>query len=150
MTRAVAAFHIVSQGYAVFPYPYSMTNLYGGFVGGSDLYYRTGRTHLRTARAFRTAISILIGCLRFHKSLKIGRGTEHIVGTRLYAQLAGRAMVGEVLYAERTRRHYLDFAVRYLFILYHGESSVNFLFLGPEGGRSGSGEGGHNKCAATS
>ena len=148
MPRAVAAFHTVSHWDTISLHPHCMTDLYGRFLLLCDAHDGPGRTHLRAAGAFRTAISTLVGRFGLHKCLEVGRRAEHAVGTLRHAQLTCSAVLTEMPQTFGTRRHDACGTCRHFLVLNHGQTAVHNLFLRLHScGRSGHGSS-CQECAA--
>lgn len=96
ISRAGSATYAVGKDDAIVFEPHGVAPLYGGFLRRGDGADGSGRTHLRTARAFRATITALVGALGLHQPRGVGRGTKHAVGAYGHTQLAGRATAREM------------------------------------------------------
>ena len=104
VSGAVAAFYIVRNDNAVFPYPDCMAYLDGGLLCCRYRQNRACRTDFRAFGAFRPAVSSFVRHFRLHQSQQPSGWAQHIVRADRYAQLAGRAVLIEMFQADGSRR----------------------------------------------
>lgn len=89
----------------------------------------SGGTDLRAVRTLRTAEAAVEIHLGLHQVAGIGARTEHVVGTVGHAQLAGGAMLVEMLRALSSRRDEALLALRSLLGKDGGQAAVSLLAL---------------------
>ena len=142
VTSTVAARHTVGERNTVLLDPDGMANLNRGFLHLVEWLNRSGRAHIRTARALRTTIATLVRHRGLHQVHQVGRGTEHMVRALRDTELAPRAVRGEILERERTRRCEWCLALRSHLFLQFGDTTIHqFLFLLSKGCSRGKGRG---------
>ena len=127
--HTLAAIHLLFVHQAVLLNPYGMTDLRARFLFASNRLDSTGRTHVATLCTLWAAIAIFVRHLGLHQCEQAGRWAQHIVWTHRHAKLASRAMLFEVLDAQRTRRHEACSAYRHHLIFDNGQSAIAFLLL---------------------
>ena len=148
MAFAIAAGHAVSIHHAVLFNPYGMAHLGRGFLFTGDGLYGACWAHLRAACTLGTAIATLIGELGLHEAVETGGRTKHAIGAGRHTQLTGRAVLSKVLGGECTGRQDGGLTLGNLLVQYLGQSAIDLLLLGLEGGGSRHGSSGGEEGAA--
>ena len=133
---AVAARNPVGERYAVLPHPDGVADLDGRLVGYGDRLDRPGGTHLRALDAFGPAIAPFVGGFGLHEGHDARRGAQHAVGADRHAELASRAVLGQVAQALGSRRHDRRVACGGLLVEDHGQAAVHLLLLGADEARA--------------
>jgi hypothetical protein len=126
VTSAVVALHAIVRRQTVLFNPNGVTYLDRGLLFHRDGADSPCRTDLRTEVTFRTTVAALIAHLRLHQGHQTRGRTKHLIGALGYTKLAARAMLGEVLCREGTRRNKGCLALRRLLVLDFSESSIHF------------------------
>ena len=84
--------------------PDSMAHLNGCTLLNCDRTYGRGRTNFRTAGTFRTAVAAFVADLWLHEAIQTATWAQHIVGTGINAELAGRTMGAQIADGQRAGR----------------------------------------------
>ena len=124
------------------------TDMDHGLLFLSDGKDGSGGTDLRAVRTLRTAEAAVEIHLGLHQVAGIGARTEHIVGAVGHAQLAGGAMLVEMLRALSSRRDEALLALRSLLGKDGGQTAVSLLaLLGVKQGGGTHHKGTQHECA---
>lgn len=124
------------------------TDMDHGLLFLSDGKDGSGGTDLRAVRTLRTAEAAVEIHLGLHQVAGIGARTEHIVGAVGHAQLAGGAMLVEMLRALSSRRDEALLALRSLLGKDGGQTAVSLLaLLGVKQGGGTRHKGTQHECA---
>ena len=116
MACTVTAFHLIGLHHAVAFDPYGVPYLDGRFLGQRSQMDGVCRTDLSTFCAFRATIAAFVRRERLHQRHQAGRGAQHLVGAYRHAELAGRAVLGEVAGTLGSRRQDGCLAAGYLLV----------------------------------
>ena len=96
VTGTVATLLAIGHRHTMALAPYGMTNLNRRLVGPCDGSYRSCRAHFGTFCTLRTAIALFVGHHRLHHRQQVARGSQHLIRTYRYAELASGTMLRHV------------------------------------------------------
>ena len=125
----LAAIHLVLVHDTVLLNPHRMTDLSARFLFACNRFDSSGRTDIRALGTLWATIAVFVRHLGLHQCEQAGRWTQHVVWTHRHAKLTSRAMLFEVLDAQRTRRNEACLAFGHYLILDNGQTAVAFLVL---------------------